>query len=63
MVRLRKEIHDPGEPLLDLASGGHMVAPGVTLLLLGIGKIRGNDVGPPVISFSLGLGRLRGTLD
>ena len=37
-----------------------MVAPGVALLLLGVSKIRGNDVGPPVISFSLGVGRLRG---
>ena len=63
VVRLREEIHDPGEALLDLAPDGHMVVPGVTLLLLGVGKIRGNDMGPPVISFSLGLGRLRGTLD
>jgi len=39
VVRLRKEIHDPGKPLLDLASDGHMVAPGVALLLLDIGKI------------------------
>ena len=39
MVHLRKKIHDPGKPLLDLAPDGHMVAPGVALLLLGVGKI------------------------
>ena len=35
MVHLRKKIHDLGKPLLDLAPDGHMVAPGVALLLLG----------------------------
>jgi len=39
MVHLRKKIHDPGKPLLDLAPDGHMVAPGVALLPLGVGGI------------------------
>ena len=52
MVRLRKKFHDPGKALLDLAPDGHVVAPGVAFLPLGVGKIRGDDIGPPVASFS-----------
>ena len=61
MVRLRKEIHNPGETFLDLAPDSHMVAPGVALLPLGVGGIRGNDIGPPVATFlPLRGDRLRG---
>ena len=60
MVRLREEIHDLGEALLNLAPDGHMVVPGTILFLLGVGKIRGNDVGPPVIFFSLDVDDVRG---
>ena len=61
VVCLRDEIHDPGEALLDLAPDGHMVAPGVALLLLGVSEVRGDGVGPPVAASSLlGAGDVRG---
>ena len=61
MEHIRKEIHDPGKPLLDLACDGHMVALGVALLRLGVGEVRGDGVGPPVAASSLlSAGDIRG---
>ena len=60
MERSRKKTHDPGEVLLNLAPDDHVIAPGVTLIPLGVGKIRGDNMGPPVaVFFSLGVGRLQ----
>ena len=61
VVHFRKEIHDLRETFLDLAPDGHMVAPGVALLPLGVGEVRGDGVGPPVAASSLlGVGDVRG---
>jgi len=60
-VRLRKKIQSPGEVLLDLGPDGHIISPGVPLLPIGMGKIRGDNVrSPGVIFFPLDVDKIRG---
>ena len=49
---MRKKIQSPGEVLLDLGPDGHMISPGIALLPLGVGKIRGDNARSPGVILS-----------